>query len=46
MAEGLTERLKVPVLDGVVCGLMLAEGMVNAGYKTSKVRFYAEKNDA
>ncbi|MBO5057569.1 MAG: aspartate/glutamate racemase family protein [Lachnospiraceae bacterium] len=45
MAEELTKRLKVPVLDGVVCGLILAEGMVNAGYRTSKVRFYAGKND-
>lgn len=40
IAAKMEEVLKVPVLDGVVCGLMIAEGFVNAGYSTSKLRFY------
>ena len=37
----LHERFNVPVLDGVNCALMIAAGMVKAGYKTSKFRQYA-----
>lgn len=43
LTRKLTEALKVPVLDGVVCGLILAEGMVRAGLTTSKVRLYANR---
>lgn len=43
LTERLTEELKVPVLDGVVCGLILAEGMARAGLATSKVRLYASR---
>ena len=44
LAEELTKRLQVPVLDGVVCGLIVAEGLVNAGLTTSKVRLYANRD--
>ncbi len=41
---GLTERLErelgVPVLDGVVCALIIAEGLVKAKLGISKVRRY------
>ena len=45
LTEELTRRLKVPVLDGVVCGLIVAEGLVNAGLTTSKVRLYANRDE-
>ena len=45
LREELAKRLNVPVLDGVVCGLMIAEGLVNAGLTTSKVRLYANRNE-
>jgi allantoin racemase len=41
IAGKLAEDLQVPVLDGVACGLAMAEGLLHTGYKTSKVRFYA-----
>ena len=41
LAERLSSELGVPVLDGVVCGLAVAEGMARIGYKTSKVRYYS-----
>lgn len=44
LTQKLTEALKVPVLDGVVCGLIQAEGMVRAGLTTSKVRLYANRS--
>ena len=34
--RAMSEELGVPVLDGTVCALMVAEGLVNAGYSTSK----------
>ena len=40
LAETLHEQLGVPVLDGVVCGLIIAEGLVRAGYSTSKISRY------
>ena len=40
LAEQMSAKLGVPVLDGVVCGLMVAEGLVKAGYSTSKIRRY------
>lgn len=36
LAAEMTSSLGVPVLDGVDCALMLAEGMCHAGYQTSK----------
>ncbi len=36
----LQERLGVPVLDGVVCALVVAEGLVRYEVSTSKVRRY------
>ena len=40
MARRLETRLKVPVLDGVVCGLIILSGMVKAGISTSKIGRY------
>lgn len=40
MAESMSKELGVPVLDGVVCALMVAQGFVKAGYTTSKIRRY------
>ena len=36
----IQEALGVPVLDGVVCALIIAEGLVRYGVSTSKVRRY------
>jgi len=36
----LQERLGVPVLDGVVCALIIAAGLVRYGVSTSKARRY------
>lgn len=36
----LQERLNVPVLDGIVCALIIASGLVKYGVSTSKVRRY------
>lgn len=41
MARELSEKLGVPVLDGVVCGLATAESMVRLGFRTSKARYYS-----
>jgi allantoin racemase len=42
--SGLDKRLSVelgaPVLDGVVCALIIASGLVKYGVSTSKVRRY------
>jgi allantoin racemase len=40
MAKRLETRLNVPVLDGVVCGLIILSGMVKAGISTSKIGRY------
>ena len=40
MDKRLQERLGVPVLDGVVCALMVAAGLVKYGVSTSKARSY------
>jgi allantoin racemase len=40
MAKRLASRLTVPVLDGVVCGLIILSGMVKAGICTSKIGRY------
>ncbi len=34
--KAMSKELHVPVLDGTVCALMVAEGLVNAEYSTSK----------
>lgn len=36
----ISERLHVPVLDGVICGLIIAAGLVKYGVGTSKIRRY------
>jgi len=36
----LEEKLGVPVLDGVVCALIIASGLVKYGVSTSKIRKY------
>ena len=36
----LQEKLGVPVLDGVICGLIIATGLVKYGVSTSKIRRY------
>lgn len=36
----LQEQLHVPVLDGVVCALIIATGLVKYGVSTSKIRRY------
>jgi allantoin racemase len=36
----LQERLGVPVLDGVICGLIIVSGLVRYGVSTSKKRRY------
>lgn len=41
LAGELERALGVPVLDGVACGLAVAEGMVHAGMSTSKHRYYS-----
>lgn len=40
MGNTMQSLLGVPVLDGVVCGLIIAEGLVRAGYSTSKIGRY------
>ncbi len=36
----LQEKLGVPVLDGIVCALIIASGLVKYGISTSKIRRY------
>jgi allantoin racemase len=36
----LSEKIGAPVLDGVVCALIIATGLVKYGISTSKVRRY------
>ena len=40
MSEKMSAKLGVPVLDGVVSALIIASGLVKAGYTTSKIRRY------
>lgn len=37
-AEAMSEELGVPVLDGVICALILASGMVKANYRPGRRR--------
>ena len=39
-AEELEQELGIPVLDGVVCAVKMAEGVVELGKKTSKAKTY------
>lgn len=41
MTEELSKVLAIPVLDGVACGLSMAESIVCLGYTTSKLRYYS-----
>jgi allantoin racemase len=36
----LQEKLKVPVLDGIICALIIAVGLLKYGVSTSKIRRY------
>lgn len=38
--KGMEEKLGVPVLDGVVCALIIASGLIKYGVSTSKIRRY------
>ncbi|MPM56504.1 Hydantoin racemase [bioreactor metagenome] len=42
LAGSMAEELGVPVLDGVVCALLIASGLVKAGLSTSKIRRYSK----
>jgi len=39
----LQEKLGVPVLDGIVCAMIIASGLVKYGVSTSKIRRYNPK---
>ena len=41
LARSLSDKFKVPVLDGVACAVKLAEALAGMGLKTSKQRAYA-----
>jgi allantoin racemase len=38
--ERLSAQIGAPVLDGVICALIIATGLVKYGISTSKVRRY------
>lgn len=44
LAAAMSRELGVPVLDGIDCALMLAEGMCRAGFATSKIRRYRRED--
>ena len=41
LARDLERKAGVPVIDGVACGVALAEALVRVGLKTSKRNAYA-----
>ena len=43
ITKQMEEELKVPVLDGVVCALIVATGLVKAGLSISKIRRYSTR---
>ncbi|MFC1477355.1 aspartate/glutamate racemase family protein [candidate division KSB1 bacterium] len=45
MDKRLQKQLGVPVLDGVACALMIAEGLVKYGAATSKIGMYTQEYD-
>lgn len=40
MEKPLKKRLRAPVLDGVVCALIIISGLIKCGLSTSKIRRY------
>ena len=44
MDKRLQEELNIPVLDGVICALKIAEGLVGYHLHTSKKRLYKKPN--
>lgn len=40
----LQQQLNIPVLDGVICALIIASGLVKYGVSTSKIRRYNPEN--
>jgi allantoin racemase len=42
LAPQMQSELGVPVLDGVICALIVASGLVKAGLSTSKIRRYRD----
>lgn len=42
MDKRMAEKLGVPVLDGIVCALIIATGLVKSGYTTSKIRRFKD----
>ena len=41
LMDHLTEKFKIPIIDGVSCATNFAEALVKSGLKTSKIRTYA-----
>ncbi len=41
LAEELSKKFEVPVIDGVAAAVKMAEGLVSLGLRTSKIRAYA-----
>ena len=41
LMERLSEEFGLPVIDGVACGVAIAEALVNAGLRTSKANAYS-----
>lgn len=44
LMEQLSREFAIPVVDGVACGVTMAEALVNAGLKTSKANAYAQES--
>ena len=44
MDKPIQTRLDVPVLDGIVCALIIATGLIKYGVSTSKVRRYSSNS--
>ena len=42
LTEWLSQKTGLPVIDGVIAALKLAEGIIAAGLKTSKVGGYSK----
>ena len=41
LMDQLTEKFKIPIIDGVSCAINFAEALVKSGLKTSKILTYA-----
>lgn len=46
LMESLSEEFGIPVIDGVVSAICMAEALVGAGLKTSKAGAYAQPQDS